>query len=154
MDKKELGKLATASPTAMGILKALVNRQREPREGRLELRRVTQDARKMGVPVIKPDFMELFRGLEKLGLGKVVQLKGKEPSFQWAQDVSMQDTCRIALEEASVPDSVAPGNHEPNVNTVHVMLAPGRRATYSIPADLTHTEADFLNKLILSQIRR
>lgn len=155
MDEKKLTQIANQSATAKAIFKALNERQREPREGMMDTRRVRYELEQEGVKVVPQEFMEVFKNLEKAGVGKLINEKGKPLSFKWT--TSMKDVAAKALVSGSGgtvthAETIKPMVSHHNSSLVAV-LPSGREVPLALPHDLDKEDAQALCKMIMRRAR-
>lgn len=154
MDEKKLSQIANQSATAKAVFKVLKERDREPRAGMMDTRRVRYELEQEGVKVVPQEFMEVFKNLEKAGVGKLINEKGKPLSFKWT--TSMKDVAEKAL----VSGSSGTVTHAETIksmlshhtNTVAV-LPSGREVPLALPYDLDKEDAQALCKMIMRRAR-
>jgi len=152
MDEKKLSQIANQSATAKAVFKVLKERDREPREGMMDTRRVRYELEQEGVKVVPQEFMEVFKNLEKAGVGKLINEKGKPLSFKWT--TSMKDVAAKALVSGGAvthAETIKPMvSHHSNMVAV---LPSGREVPLALPHDLSSEDAQALCKMIMRRAR-
>lgn len=158
MDKKLLSQIANLNPTAKAMFKHFRTRDRNPKDGVLDIRRTKYAIRNEGVEVVPEDFVANFKAMEKAGLGKLIIVKGKPVRFKWA--VNMKETAGnvTGIDSSSVlhtqppQKTVSAPNNVQGGSDLAVLLGPGRKAQFSLPSNLTQEEADFICSLLLDKV--
>lgn len=151
MDKKQISQI-TQSPTGKALFRYFASRERNPKDGMMDVRRAKYAVQEEGVEVVPREFIENFRAMEKAGLGKLIEASGKPARFKWAVDMKKVATEALRTDgKGSQAGSAAPS--APTIE-IAMMLGPDREASVSIPADITEKEAEFLFNTILRRMRK
>lgn len=150
MSTPQLRSLVRTNHLAHSVFEILAKRQREPRNGIMELRRLRYDLEKAGIKVIDEDFEEIFTELEEIGMGKIVKEKGKPPEFHWKK--SIKEVSGTALAQAPKTKQSSKANASGSHIEVTAMLSSERTASFNVPDDLTPGEIDYLINLL--KVRR
>lgn len=152
MDEKKLSQIANQSATAKAVFKVFKERDRNPREGVMDTRRVRYELEQEGVKIVPQEFMEVFKNLEKAGVGKLVREKGKPLSFKW--NTSMKDVAAMALVTGgTVTHSEIMKHSEHHHASVLALLPSGREIPLTLPPDLDKEDAQALCKMIMRRAR-
>ena len=155
MDKKILTQIANSNPTAKAMFEHFRTRDRNPKDGVMDIRRTKYALKEMGVSVVPKEFIANFRAMEKAGLGKLEMEDGKPTRFRWS--ANMKRAGELATEASTQEPEPKKLVSTPIIphNTVElvVVLAPGREATISLPAHLTREEAEVLCSALVKKAR-
>lgn len=155
MSKDLLAKIAKQNKTAQAMFEHFRSRERNPKDGIMDLKRTKLRLRDEGVDVIPDEFIANFKALEKAGVGKLVMEKGKPVSFRWT--ANMKEVASSIEEDQETPgltQADGRGGRDNNVTEIAVVLGPDRDATISLPSDLTQKEAEFLYNTLMKRIKR
>lgn len=155
MNKELLTKIAQQNKTAEALFEHFRTRERNPKDGIMDLKRTKLRLRDEGVDVVPDEFMANFKALEKAGVGKIVMEKGKPVSFRWTANMKEVGQSVEAADEESVtvtPD--LPSGRGTSETAIEVVLGEDREATLLLPADLTQKELDFLYNAMRKRIKR
>jgi hypothetical protein len=153
MDEKKLSQIANLNATAKAVFKVFKERDRNPREGMMDTRRVRYELEQEGVKVVPQEFVEVFKNLEKAGVGKLITEKGKPMTFKW--HTSMKDVAAMALVTGGTVTH-AESSKQPSTNHhagVVAVLPSGREVPLSLPNDLSQEDAQALCKMIMRRAR-
>ena len=153
--EKDLTQNITRTATAKAVLDVLKERDRSPSNGIMELRRVRYELEDKGIEVVPNDFLRLFKEMEKAGIGKIIEEKGKPTRFKWIRN--MKDigggSSPAPSSGASIkaPVKSAPRGSGTNTELV-LMLGPNRGVTIQYPADMSRAEFEFTLNTLQSKI--
>lgn len=81
LDTKEIEKIARKNETAGAVFTNLSRRERNRID--TDLRRFRNELTDTGHKIIPAEFMDVFRDLERLGVGKLLIKSGKPARFRW-----------------------------------------------------------------------
>lgn len=155
MDKAKLAQIVNEDPVAKAAFKHFLTRDRNPKDGIMDIRRAKYALQEEGVDVVPEELVSIFRDMEKAGCGKLISESGKPVRFRWT--VNMKEAAKAALSTTGVVSkkTKASGKTDSDGNSrdMVLMLAPGRKARISLPVGLTPDEAEFIAEAIKDSVQ-
>lgn len=144
LDPKVVKEIAQSNMTSEAFFLALSLRERNREE--IDVGRTREQLIHEGFKVVTEDLIDTMKRLDKAGVGQLVLDKvGKPVRFKWhfglkevakagLEGLNIQKLVKAKTEVASKP--ITQGS-----NTTVVIMSDKRKATITVPADLTEAEA-------------
>lgn len=140
--------LASNNKVAAHVFRVLSKRARPRRN--TDLRRLKSELLAEGVSIDQESFDDIFRALDKMGVGTFHYAKpnsGTISRFEWTSVTSTRFALS-ALGRAAPVESVDVETAPDNRHHLSVPIGPGRIVTVSVPKGLNREQAEILASLV------
>lgn len=144
LNKTELKNLAEKSDTAGAVFTVLALRERNRTE--TDLRRLRNELTDEGFKVIPQELTDIFKDLDKMGIGRLMTKPGQPPRFKWFFGMKEVGKAAVNGRLKAAPGKIAASEKTQAADSVRVVLKSGRMV--EVPMGLTGEEAAELSAIV------